>query len=66
MEETYNYIKDGNVKYIIYDDLNNEKNKNKLQKLIFESYTKKDSIIIMEQNQLTENPREIVLYELKK
>lgn len=65
MKETYNYIKDGNVKYIIYINLDKQENKDELQKLIFENYIKKDSITIMEQNQLTEEPREIVLYEIK-
>lgn len=63
--ETYNYIKTGNVKYILYIDLDKVENKDNIQKLIFENYTKKDSIILLEPNQLKIEPREVVLYELK-
>lgn len=65
MSDTYNYIKEGNVKYILYENLNNKEIKNELQKLILDNYFIKDSMTIMEKNQLQEEPREIVLYELK-
>lgn len=63
--ETYNYIKEGNVKYILYVNLDKIKNKDELQELIFENYIKKDSITLLEPNQLRIEPREVVLYELK-
>ncbi len=63
--DTYNYIKTGNIKYILYIDLDKVKNKDKIQELIFENYIKKDSITLLEPNQLRIEPREIVLYELK-
>lgn len=65
IEETYNYIKEGHIKYILYENLNNKENKNELQNLIYENYFIKDSMTIIEKNQLHKEPREIVLYELK-
>lgn len=65
LTETYNYIKTGNIKYILYIDLDKIENKDKIQELIFENYIKKDSMTLLEPNQLRIEPREIVLYELK-
>lgn len=65
VNETYNYIKTGNIKYILYINLDKLENKDKIQELIFENYIKKDSITLLEPNQLKIEPREIVLYELK-
>lgn len=55
MEETYNYIKEGNIKYILYENLNNKENKNKLQNLIYENYFIKDSMYIIEKISYVKN-----------
>ncbi len=65
MEETCNYIKIGNIKYILYIDLDKVEKKNEIQKLISENYIKRDSVILFEPNQLKIESREVVLYELK-
>lgn len=63
--ETCDYIKTGNIKYILYIDLDKIENKDNVQELIFNNYTKKDSITLLEPNQLKIEPREVILYELK-
>lgn len=65
-KETYDYIVARNVKYILYINLDEIKNKDNIQKFIFNNYIKKDSITLLEPNQLKLEPRDIVLYELKK
>lgn len=65
MEETYNYIKSRNVKYILYVNLDKVSKRDYLQEFIFQNYLKKDSITFLEVNQLSIQPREVVLYELK-
>lgn len=65
MFKTISYIKEENVKYIFHDDLDKITNKNELQQIIFENYEKKDTLTIMEANQLQLKPREIALYKLK-
>ena len=64
-KETYDYIADNNIKYIFYINLDEVKNKDEIQKLILEKYMIKDSITLLEPNQLKIEPREVVLYELK-
>ncbi len=65
MLETLDYIMDRNISYIFCEDLDKITNKNDLQEIILENYKKKDTLTIMEANQLQLKPREIVLYELK-
>lgn len=64
-QETYNYIETGNVKYILYVNLEKLSHRDYLQEFIYQNYTAKDSITLLEPNQLKIEPREVVLYELK-
>lgn len=65
-DETYDFIETGKVKYILYVDLDKLKHKDKVQELISKNYIKKDTITLNEPNQLKIEPREVVLYEIKK
>lgn len=64
-KETYDYIAENNIKYIFYINLDEVENKDEIQELILEKYIVKDSITLLEPNQLKIEPREVVLYELK-